>query len=189
MKNKVKLITILVMGVLVTAGCFSDSNGETADEKKDTQTTEGIQTYEGSIFTVNYLDDWIYEQPQEHIIIFSGAEGTEAYDATVNFQTIELGLHYEELTDVYTHYKEQITSVGGTVSDMAVEDFIQDEETFNSIGFFAEYEDEVVFNQFIVVVDNNAGYLLQISYTAPEHIYEKYEEKALDIMDSLELVN
>jgi len=197
LKMKVLLCALLVCLLGITGCSFSCDFG--GDEEVETETQEvvseepveigeGMQRYENPAFAVSYPEDWIYEKPEEHILIFSGREGTEAYDATVNVQTIELGIAYQNLEDIYTDYRDQIASVGGRISDMGQEDFIQDGETYDSIGFFAEYEDGVVFNQFIVAVDRKDGYLQQISYTAPEHIYEQYEDTAINIMDSLELI-
>lgn len=139
-------------------------------------------------FAVHYPENWIYEKPAEHIVIFSGPEGTEAYDATVNVQTLSFGEGYTVLEDLYQDFKQQIEGAGGQISDMGREDFIQDGVTYESIGFLAEYEDEVVFKQFIVAVSRGDGHLHQISYTAPEHLHDRYIDQAMFIMDSLVLL-
>lgn len=66
---------------------------------------------------------------------------------------------------------------------------MQDGESFDGAGFVAEYtQEENVFRQFIIAVDRADGYFHQLSYTAPEHLFEQYEDTAIRIMDTLELI-
>lgn len=181
MKKNLKVL--LCLGLLSVfavffAGCGTDV----------TDTDVEPQSYVGEGFALEHPGTWIYEQPADHIVIFSGAEGTEAYDATVNVQTLEMGTFYQDLTDVYADLREQFEGVGGTVSEMVTKDFHQDDESFSAIEFSSEHEDVVVFKQFLLVVDRGDGYLHQISYTAPEMIYGTYEPVAMSIIDSFELL-
>ncbi len=180
MKRSLKLL--LCLGLLSAFAVFFAGCG-TDIEEPDAEP----QSYVGSGFALEYPGTWIYTQPADYIVLFSGAEGTEAYDATVNVQTLEMGEFYTDLDSVYNDFREQFEGVGGTISEMTARDFQQNGETFDAIEFYAEYEDVVVFNQFLVVVDRGDGYLHQISYTAPENIYDTYESIAMEIIASFEL--
>ena len=188
MKNKIKLMLIISTILLFTTGCFEFSFKLGDEEATEIEKPENeVQTYEDTGYTINYPNDWIYEKPQDHIVIFSGETGTEAYNSTVNVQIIELGALYNNLEDLYEDYSAQINSVNGTISNMNEDYFIQNEETFNSISFYSEYEDTINFKQFIVVIDREDGYLQQLNYTSPKDIYEKYENIALEIINSVKI--
>jgi len=201
-KWSIFLVSLLVILTITLAGC-SDSPEETPPETApeeeptdeaeavETETTEdGMQRFESVDlgFAISYPEDWIYEV-DGHIVIFSGQEGTEAYDTTLNLQTLQWGIAYESFHDFYEDYKGQVEGAGGRISDLAQEDYVQDGENFDGAGFVAEYtQDGTVFRQFIVAVDRGDGYFHQLSYTAPEHLYEKYEDTAIQIMDTLNLL-
>ena len=197
MKNFLAIIVCSGL-LLFLAGCsfdFSfgddtDSNG--ADVTDSADSADGVEQqanwYEGNGFSVHYPEDWIYEEPEENIVIFSGQEGSEAYDATVNIQTMQWGLAYDTFNDFYEDFKAQITGAGGRISDLGREDFIQDEVKFDSAGFNAEYTSNgTVFQQLVIALDRGDGFFHQINYTAPQNIFNKYEDEAFYILDSIKL--
>lgn len=62
-------------------------------------------------FSIKYLDDWEYEQPEKGIVIFSGKKGTAAYYSTVNIQTIlakKAGGKHSDVNQFLEAFKKQI---------------------------------------------------------------------------------
>ena len=180
------------------AGCsfnceFGDdtvSNGTETVPDEPAESGQEANSYEGNGFAVGYPEDWIYETPEENVVIISGAEGTEAYDATVNIQTLQWGLAYHTFNDFYEEYKAQIEGADGIISDLGHEDFIQDGVQFDTAGFTAEYtRDGTVFNQLVIALDRDDGYFYQINYTAPQQIFEQYEDAAFTILDSFKILS
>lgn len=190
-------VSLLIILTLVLAGC-SESPEATPEEEPaneaeevETETVDSdMQRFENADlgFAISYPEDWIYEVDR-HVVVFSGQEGTEAYDTTLNVQTLQWGAAYDSFIDFYEDYKAQIESVGGRISDLTQENYVQDGESFDGAGFVAEYtQEENVFRQFIIAVDRADGYFHQLSYTAPEHLFEQYEDTVIRIMDTLELL-
>lgn len=153
---------------------------------------QGAERYEGNGFAVSIPDGWIYEEPEDYMVIFSGQEGTEAYDATMNIQTLQWGLAYNSFEDFYEDYKSQLKTVEGadsTVSDLGFESFTQNGMTFETAGFTADYTmNGVAHNQLIIALDRGDQFFYQISYTAPQDLFQKYENEATYILDTLEVL-
>ncbi len=187
MKNLIKVFLCAGLLMFLTGCSFSCDFG---DDPVTNGTEEEANRYEGNGFAVNYPADWIYEEPEEHIVIFSGQEGTEANSATVNIQTMQWGLAYHTFSEFYEDYKSQIEGEGGMISDLGREDFIQDGVQYDSAGFTAEYTMEgVQFVQLVIALDRGDDYFYQLSYTAPHDIFQKYEDEAMYILDNLKLLD
>lgn len=191
MKRSVKILLslgLISVFAVFAFGCETEVEETDVDVPEVEEVDLEPQTYVGDSFALEYPGTWVYEQPADHVLIFSGPEGTEAFDSTVNVQTLAMGEVYQEIADLYEDFKVQLEGVGGTISEMVEKDFHQDGEVFEAAEFSAEYEDVVVFNQFMMVVDRGDGYLHQVSYTAPENIYDEYEPVAMAIIESFQLI-
>lgn len=204
--KKISLVLLMLFMLGLIAGCeasceFGDvpQDGtaepvEDAHEDSAAQETAGeegeMQVFEDESlgFRMQYPSDWMYED-QGNVIIFSGREGTEAYNVTVNMQNLSWGEYYHSFDDFYEDYKGQIEGEGGRITELQEEPFIQNGVEYDSVGFTAGYTlDGVDYQQSIIAVDRGDGVFHQYSYTAPDHLYDKYYEETISMLDNFELL-
>lgn len=63
-------------------------------------------------FTINYAPSWIYQNPNDYTVVFSGAQGTAEYNTTVSIQKLgnkDNGGIYATTTEVVAGLKKQFT--------------------------------------------------------------------------------
>lgn len=141
-------------------------------------------------FAVGYPSDWIYEKEGDNVVIFSGPEGTDSYYTTVNMQNILWGEAYEDFNDFYEDYKMQFEQANGAITEMTQVDYEQNGNKYDSVGFTSSYElNGTTFGQWVIGIDRGDGVFHQFSYTAPEDLFEEYQEIAVVMLDYFEIIH
>lgn len=215
-KSKTIIISVLATAVIVLAGYYvyvsrqSDSKktvntpavtntvdqqtgDQTADATSSTQPT--FNTFEGTDvgYVINYPLDWIgLRQASSSVIMFSGAEGTEAYNATLNIQnlmTTKTGGKYTDAVSVVKDMKDQVQAGAKDIKytmDKEVTYTSQKGVDLKGWQFVVEYNLNGKINrQWQVIIPRpEGGYIYMIAYTAPTEIFDKYLDVAQAMVQS-----
>ncbi|SHH13507.1 hypothetical protein SAMN02745221_01765 [Thermosyntropha lipolytica DSM 11003] len=143
-------------------------------------------------YQLAYPQHWIYEQTNEHTVIFSGPQGTEEYYTTVNIQNVlsrAAGGNYENLHDFLKDYQNDIENTGGKVLEKA--EGMMDISGYNvpyiefTCNFFQQGEE---FMMWTVLIQRDENIFHQFSYTAPRDLYAKHIEQAREIFKTFAFV-
>jgi len=142
-------------------------------------------------YRIEYPRNWVYTQTKPNIIIFSGAEGTPAYYATVNIQNLastRMGGRFNTVDDVINHYQGQMLSGASNVTMSKPESF-----TFESGGkqitgkvFEITYtRDKENFKQLLVIFPRfDQRLFYSFNYTAPVKDYDTYRPIATEMLNT-----
>ena len=157
---------------------------------------DGWQIYADSSLglALIYPDHWIYDQPNEYTVIFSGPEGGEDYFSTVSLQnvaTTSIGGIHEDVQSAYEDYREQLEAGGGSILAAigGAEQPVGSREKvlYNvNISYTLDGED---YGQWSEIFERDGNIIHQFSYTAPLDIYGDYSDIAEKMRESLELIN
>lgn len=146
-------------------------------------------------FRMSYPADWVFEKPNGYTVVFSGAQGSPSYYATVNMQiiaTTKAGGKHETADTLIADLREQImTAQEPNVTDATDQSFTNTSgQLVSATGFAAAYtRDNKEFRQLQFAspsADGNSIYAY--SYTAPKDLYEEYKPVAITMIQSLELI-
>lgn len=140
-------------------------------------------------FAIPYPEHWVYERPQENLVIFSGPEGTDEYYTTINVQNLlstRQGGIYSDVESIYQDYKEQFEEAEGEVVHKEIE--LTGETPFMNLlsYYFLEGEE---FWQWMIVVQRDEDIFHQLTYTAPEDLFDNYKDLAEEMMFKMELID
>lgn len=142
----------------------------------------------GFDFSIDYPKHW-REVINNHIVILSGPAGSGEEFVTVTVQTLlsaQTGGKYRSLKDVYSDVTSGVNNLGGRIiRDKEPSSFIHDGRTFPAIRFVVEYTlHGTSFGEAVAVIQDGEKYFYQISYTAPEELFNKYIDTGIEIINS-----
>lgn len=166
----------------------SEGIGETAPPPDNPLTNKFSDPEHG--YAVSFPGNWTHEV-SGNAVLFSGRDGTEEYSTTVNLQPLlseEAGGIYPDLESVFLALKAQFESAGGRVS--TPESFKHKSRgiAYPAVRFLSAYSMRGEnFRQETFLVRKSGPYFLQLSYTAPENLFEKYRKTGLKIIASLDI--
>lgn len=147
---------------------------------------------QGYGFTIDYPGHWD-EAIQNNILILRGPGGSEEEFVTVTVQTIlsaETGGMYRSLEDVYSDLASSLNRMGGRiVKEKAAFNFPQNGQTLPGMGFGMEYVVQGTrYREMTAVIQSGSRFFFQISYAAPEELFEKYEDTGRAVLGSLTII-
>ena len=155
-------------------------------------TLPNIFEREGLGYTIGYPADWVYEEPTQYQIVFSGKKGTSAYYSTVSVQNIaskKLDGKHDSIASVKTSLIDQLnaSAIDVRVSDEKL--FTYEKEgtpKLTGAELVAEYtNNKTRFKQWIVIVERVGKEIYHVwSYTSPIEQYDAYLPSARDILES-----
>jgi len=166
-------------------------------------TTGGIQASGQNIFqegisgfTIEYPEEWMYEMPSKVKVVFSGNQGTPAYDAVLAVQNVlssSNGGVYSDVNGVLNSIKNQITSADRNARIYDEKAFVynmMDGKQLVGKEFKAEYLSQgVSYRQWQIVVPRYGGEAFHaLSYTAPVTIYDSYLPTAQAMLNSWKIL-
>lgn len=173
----------LVVFIALLISCvLSASHANAANARDSTQAVSLTNFYDNkdSHYSIYYPADWIYEAKEKGMVIFSGKEGTAAYYATVNIQTIltkRSGGDFSTLDEFVADIKKQ------TLQESPNASFI-DKGSLTVPGpkgvklkgqylkFIYTYEGELFHQWQIVILREDANVFYTFAYTAPVDQYQ-----------------
>ena len=149
-------------------------------------------------YTMAYPSDWIVERPdpKSSVVMFSGKQGTEAYDATVNIQnlmTTKTGGKYTDADSVVKDMQNQVkagaTDVKYPMETRDVSYTTQKGTELKGKQFVVEYtRDGKTNRQWQVILPRpEGGYIYMLAFTAPVSIFDKYSDLAQAMIQSWNL--
>lgn len=140
-------------------------------------------------FSIKYPSNWIYEQPVNGKIIFSGKKGTTSYyDSVVNIQIIptkETGGIYNSTTEVIDNLKNQIASKASKIEVLGKGpiELTQNSKKFNGELFVFNYTfKDQEFKQMLFVIlrpDHQAFYAWTYNATKQQYSIDLPIAKAM----------
>jgi hypothetical protein len=169
LKNKFLIVFKLILISILTISFYSC--------EKPTQYKEFKDTGEHG-FSMMVPAHWQSESKKTQTggtaLLFSGAQGTEEYDTTINIQIIKRSAE-DTLTDQAQHLADQWNTAP------KYELIAYDDATLNdhpAVRLVATYQipgGEDIMKQDQVIVKREK-FFFWIGYTAPENLFEKYQE-------------
>jgi len=146
-------------------------------------------------YTMAYPSDWIVERPdpKSSIVMFSGKQGTEAYDATINIQnlmTTKTGGKYTDADSVVKDMQDQVkagaTDVKYPMETREVSYTTQKGVELKGKQFVVEYtRDGKTSRQWQVILPRpEGGYIYMLAFTAPTNLFDKYTDLAQAMVQS-----
>jgi hypothetical protein len=146
-------------------------------------------------YTIQYPSDWIYTKPSSNIVVFSGAEGTDAFYSTVSIQnvaSIKRGGKYENINSFITDLKNQLIAGAKNTKIYNEKSLVYEKNWIRLIGqeFITEYiRQGEHFKQWIIVVKRENGEIFYgWFYTAPLNIYNSFLPLAEAMLDSWTII-
>jgi len=146
-------------------------------------------------YTISYPSDLTAERPdpKSSLVMISGKQGTEAYDATINIQNLMTTKTGGKYTDADSVVKDMQAQVKAGAKDVKYPMETRDVSYTTQKGvelkgkqFVVEYtRDGKTNRQWQVILPRpEGGYIYLLAYTAPAAIFDKYSDLAQAIIQS-----
>ncbi len=137
----------------------------------------------GAGFSMDYPPDWEVSTPSPFTVVFNGAPGTAAFDATVSIQNVkppntgrneELGVVRAVLADLKEKLKANAAELSYFGEKAAA--YVKDNRRLNGVEFQATYNiDRVRYRQWTLIVPRPTGGIAHIwSFAAPESRFNSF---------------
>lgn len=151
----------------------------------------------GAGFTTVYPADWIVER-DAGTTIFSGRQGTEAYDVTFVVQvvlTAQGGGEYADAQALFQVLRSQIQSAGGEVLGEATDAIELSIGTRATSTFAAIFPQDAqrplespVMQMMATTFSRDDATLMAVIYTAPQELYDAYFDVASMMFNNLDVI-
>lgn len=188
-----------IVAIQVTPNSSKESSEEAARDAQADKVAERSSMLQAKTFDnkeshylIKYPTSWEYDSSSQGTVIFSGRQGTPAYYATVNVQTVltkKTGGEFKNVREFINDIKKQakkesknVTFLASGPYDMKLADGHKMEGEY--IVFAYGYRGES-FKQWQIVLRRADGQVFYAwAYTAPTEIYERYHEVAKSMLES-----
>lgn len=188
-----------IIAIQVTPNSTQETIEEAAQDAKADKVEEAsamllTKTFDNkeSHYVIKYPTSWEYDSSSQGTVIFSGRQGTPAYYATVNVQTVltkKTGGEFKNVKEFINDIKKQAKKESRNVTflesgpyNMKLEngDKLEGEYLVFAYGYRGES-----FKQWQIVLRRQDGQVFYAwAYTAPTEIFDRYHEVAKSMLVS-----
>jgi hypothetical protein len=168
-----------------------DAKADKAAEASSNRLTKIFDNKE-SHYLIKYPTSWEFDSSSQGTVIFSGRQGTPAYYATINVQTVltkKTGGQFRSVKEFISDIKKQAKKESRHVSFLANGPYSMKLENGEKLDgeylvFAYGYRGES-FKQWQIVLRRQDGQVFYAwAYTAPAEIYDRYHEVAKSMLES-----
>ncbi len=135
----------------------------------------------GAGFSMNYPPDWEVSTPSPFTVVFNGAPGTAAFDATVSVQNVKPGGRKAKSGVVQAVLADLKAKLKANAADLSYfgerpAAYVKANRRLNGVEFQATYSiDRIRYRQWTLIVPRPAGGIAHIwSFAAPESRFNSF---------------